>query len=759
MNRNRAIITLLITFILVMVAGWRTLKLGFDYDFESFFPKDDPETHFFLDFREKFGSDNDFILVGVQSPTTVFNPNFLKEVRQLTDSLRALPEVVNVVSPTEMIEFLRDPLLGTPITLPYFRPDSIHYRAIDSMRVVKAPELMNQMVSRDGKCLSLIVNHTPYIGDDKCQPLTDQVRKVLSQFSFKESHAAGRCVGQSYYVDVIKSELIIFLALAFALIIVVLILIYRSFWGVVIPLVSVGITVLFTTSIMEITGKEMDVLANVIPTILVVVGLSVSIHVQTKFLDLLPKVQCKRTALSMSLKQVGLPAFFTSLTTFVGFISLATTGIVPIDDFGIYSAMGVMLGFFISMLLLPAMLFLAPMKPRPQSPNQGWHQWLNKLYLFVIHRTKAILWTSLVFSIVCVGGAFLIRENTFLLEDLRDDNPLKQDFNFFSEHFAGTRPVEFALEVVQPDASILDPDLLREQDKLAYLVDSVYQIPFSISPLTLVKTVARSMAGGDSAAFALPASDQKLKRMVREIDRYAPDSLLNNFMTPDRKWGRFRAIMPDIGSARAHEMRQGLTSAMAEQMDGQKLKVHITGTAELIDKNNRNLALNIGIGLIIAFVVIIGIIGIQFKSWKMVIISMIPNFLPMLFLAAIMGYFGISLKISTAILFTIAFGIAVDDTIHFLGKLKLVLKETDDMLLAIRTTMLSAGKGIIFTSVILCVGFLILGLSDFQATRLIGLLISAVLLFALICDLFLLPALLLVFLRKRSSNKTDITKS
>lgn len=759
MNRNRAIGILIITAILVCGAGWRTLKLGFNYDFEAFFPKGDPETQFFLDFRDKFGSDNDFVLVGVEAQNSVFDPEFIFKVNALTDSLRKLPLVENVVSPTEMIEFLRDPLLGTPITIPYFRPDSLHYRAIDSVRVFKAPELLHQMVSGDGKCLSILLNHTPYIGDADCQPLTDQVRNVLAHFSFKESHVAGRCIGQSYYVDVIKSELIIFLALAFILIIGVLVLIYRSFWGVIIPLASVGITVLLTTSIMELCGKQMDVLANVIPTILVVVGLSVSIHVQTKFLDLLPKLNDKRAALSEAIRQVGWPAFFTSLTTFVGFISLATTGIEPIDDFGIYTAMGVMLGFGLSMTLLPAMLFLAPLKPKKQAPNQGWHQWLNKLYLFIIHRTKAILWTSLVFGVVCFAGTLMIRENTFLLEDLRDGNPLKKDFNFFATHFAGTRPFELALEVTSPNGSILDSDLLKEQDKLAQLVDSIYQISFSVSPLTIVKTVARSMGGGDSASFALPASPQKVKKMVREIDRYAPDSMLNQLMTPDRKWGRFRAMIPDIGSAKAFEMRESLVHAINQNIDAEKLKVYPTGTAELIDKNNRNLAFNIGTGLVIAFALITLIIGFLFKSWKMVIISIIPNFLPILFLAAIMGCMGISLKISTAILFTIAFGIAVDDTIHFLGKLKLVLKETDDMLLAIRTTLLSTGKAIIFTSIILCAGFMILGLSDFQATRLIGLLTSAVLLFALICDLFLLPALLLAFSKKSSSNKTHITKS
>ncbi len=759
MNRKQAIGILLITAVLVVLAGWRTLKIGFNYDFEAFFPHNDPETLFFQDFRKKFGPDNDFILIGVKSSSTVFSPDFIRQVKALADSLRALPLVEQVINPVDMVEIIRDPLLGTPIVMNYFRPDSVHYRSIDSVRVFKAPELLYQFVSEDATSMSLLLHHTPYIGDADCQPLTDKVRQTVANFQFPEYHVAGRCIGQSYYVDVIKTELVVFLALAFILIIGILIFIYRSFWGVVIPLVTVGISVLFSTAFMQVTGKEMDVLANVIPTILVVVGLSVAIHIQTKFLDLLPQTKNASEALKKTLQQVGWPAFFTTLTTFVGFISLTTTGIIPIDDFGLYSAIGICIGFVVAMISLPAMLLLAPIQPKPSTPGEGWNRWMNAIYRIVLRRTKLILWISGIFTAVSILGASLIRENTFLLEDLRDGNPLKEDFRFFATHFSGTRPYELALEVPDTNFNLLDVNVLRAQEKLGYLVDSIYGISFSFSPLTLVKTASRTMAGGDSSSYALPASDSKLKRILREIQRYAPDSILRTMMTPDRRWGRFRAMIPDVGSARAWEMRTQLMSAIDQEIPSQLLRVHPTGTAELIDKNNRNLALNIGVGLVIAFVVIIAIIGLQFKSWKMVLISIIPNFLPMLFLAAIMGFSGISLKISTAILFTIAFGIAVDDTIHFLGKLRLVLKQTDDMLYALRSTLASTGKAIVFTSLILCAGFLILGLSDFQATRLIGLLISSVLLFALICDLFLLPALLLVFFKKRIPHKGHVNKS
>lgn len=759
MTRKRAILIISLATVLALLAGWRTLKVGFNYDFEAFFPGHDPETEFFQEYRKKFGPDNDFILVGLKAQGSVFDPVFIHEANALADSLRRVQYVESVVNPLEMKEVIRDPLLGTPVQVPYFRPDSAQFRGIDSVRVSETPELMGQLVSRDGKSITLFINHTPYIGDTACQPLTQQVREMGMHFNFAEYHVAGRCVGQSYYVDVIRTELIIFLLVAFLFIIFVLILIYRSFWGVCIPLITVGLTVLYSVAFMEITGKEMDVLANVIPTILVIVGLSVAIHLQTKTLDLMAGGMPKPDALKVALSQVKWPASFTTLTTVVGFVSLATTRILPIDDFGIYSAVGVIIGYILSMLLIPALLFITPIRVKEKKRGTGWDQWLQAILTATLKNSKKVLVISVVFTAVCLAGAFMIRENTYLLEDMRVDNPVRQGFMFFGDNFAGTRPLELGLEVKKADTDIWDPELLKAQDRLAELVDSVYGVSFTISPLTLVKGAFRSMAGGDPSAFKLPDSDARIRRAVREIKRFVELEMLETMVTEDGHWARFRGMMPDIGSSKAWELRQQLTQAIETEIDSTLIKVYITGTAELIDKNNRNLALNIGFGLVIAFVLITLIFGIQFKSWKMIFISLIPNVLPILFLAGVMGYFGISLKISTAILFTIAFGIAVDDTIHFLGKLRMVQNKSEDLLYALRTTYLTTGKAMIFTSSILCVGFLILGISDFQATRLIGILISAVLFFALLCDLFLLPVLLMTFMRKKNTYTNHINKS
>jgi hypothetical protein len=216
---------------------------------------------------------------------------------------------------------------------------------------------------------------------------------------------------------------------------------------------------------------------------------------------------------------------------------------------------------------------------------------------------------------------------------------------------------------------------------------------------------------------------------------------LDSYLTEDFRSARMKALFKDIGSKKAFELRQQIEPVLKEIIGNAPMQVTLTGTAELIDKNNRNLALNIGQGLLLSFAFIMGIVFFLFRSIKVVLISLLPNFIPLLVLGGIMGWFGISMKISTAVLFTIAFGIAVDDTIHFLAQLRAERKKGLPMSEAVRNAFVLSGKPIVITSIILCSGFLVLSLSSFMATRLIGLLTATVMVVALLGDLLLLPTL------------------
>jgi predicted RND superfamily exporter protein len=338
--------------------------------------------------------------------------------------------------------------------------------------------------------------------------------------------------------------------------------------------------------------------------------------------------------------------------------------------------------------------------------------------------------------------------NNFLLEDLRDGDPLKQEFLFFENNFSGARPFELAIVLNEGERW----DDIQVMQQLA-LVDSFlvneYEVGSLVSPVRIVKTAHRELKGGAASYFRVPDSQAELDQIVKGIRRFDRDSLLTLFVNEERGFIRMQGKTGDLGAQVFKVKNAELAAFIERELPNPRFEAKVTGTATLIDLNNESLAVDMTIGLAIAFIVISIIIAVMFKSLRMVIICLIPNMMPLLMIAGYMGFMGIDLKVSTSIIFTIAFGIAVDDTIHFMSKLRLELGKGKSLLYALKRTYISTGKAIIVTSLILCAGFLTLILSEFLGTFYIGLLVSMTLLFAVLADLFLLPVLVILFFRRK----------
>lgn len=747
-------ISIAVLVLLAAITGflaYRAISIGFDYNFETFFPRRSKDTDFFKKHREKFGSDNDFVLVGVQNNSGIFNYKFLEKVQKLADTLATLPDVEFVLSPTSIKEVTRDPLMGLPNEMPYLRwkQDSLYH--IDSIRIFQTPELIGSLFASDGKSLCIIIKHKERIMDDKCTQLTQNVNNLAPHFQFDEFHVAGRCIGQSFYTGLMKGELVLLLVSALIAMMILMIIIYRNVYGVILPLLVVGLVVGWTVGMMELTGKSFDMLSNAIPTILVVTGLSVAIHIITKYFDHIKEGWNKFDSIKDTVVNVGLANLFTTLTTVVGFASLATTGIKPIDDFGLYTALGVVFSFVISYTLLPAMLYLlpAPVVQAAKVPTRFlWNNMLNAVFSFITRRKFWIIGASALVIASMIYGITRIEENTRLLEDLNNKSKLKKDFVWFGAEFQGTRPFELAVWVEDSGKTVLDKDVLLEVEKMEKYLAQHYGVGFMLSPVALVKAANRSYAGGDPSSYEIPESDTRFQKITKELKAIQANPQIKSVLSDDFRSARIQSMIDDIGSNKAHQQNLDFYEFVNSSTDTSLFKYKLTGTAELIDKNNRNLAWNIATGILIAFAVIGIIIGLMFKSFKVTIIAIVTNVVPLIILGGIMGYFGISLKTSTAILFAIAFGIAVDDTIHFLSRFNLEIRKEKSVLYALKRTFLTTGKAMIITSVILCTGFAILGISSFLATRNIGVLTSITLFFAMICNITLLPVLILLFYKQ-----------
>ncbi|RPG80780.1 MAG: hypothetical protein CBC74_004590 [Crocinitomicaceae bacterium TMED114] len=751
--------------LMTALAGWRAAHIGFNYDFEAFFPEGQPETAFYLQFREAFSTDNDFILVGLKGDQGVFDPAFLRATRDLASALDTVQGVTGVLDPTDLTLPVRDPVLGMIFQRPLLRWDQPEHYATDSAAIWRNPQWVGTVFSEDGQSLALTVLQTPMLSKEGCDRIAADTDAVLTQWQAAqeaqgmtvECHRAGRAHAQVHYVSVMEREVALFVGLGLILLITFLFFAFRTWWGIVIPLTVILLSGLGTLAFMELTGKGIDIMTVVLPTIIFVVGMSDVVHIITRYLDELRAGLPPFPALRKAFREVGLATFLTSLTTAIGFLTLLSSAIGPIQEFGLYTAAGVFIAFGLAFSLLPAVLMRtdAPIRhaagPEDSSASP-WTPWLSRWFIRIVRYRKAILGATVVLTGLSLWLLSGIVVNNYLLEDLRADDPLRQEFNFFERDFSGVRPYELALRFEPGQETMALPGVLAAVDSVETWLAEEVGAGSVLGPASVARTAHRLFNGDRPSADRIPkgpALSRLLDRLYK-LDRRTSDNSGAGWsaaVRDDLGLARITAKTADLGAnvlaERNTRFLERVDAYLDNTFDTPPFSVEVTGTANLIDLNNRFLASDMVLGLLIAFGMVALIVGVLFRSLRMMLISLVPNVLPLLFIAGFMGALDIDLKVSTSIIFTIAFGIAVDDTLHFLAKYRILLQQGRQPIWALRRTFLATGKAIIITSIILCGGFATLMLSSFEGTFHIGLLVSLTLCFAVVVDLAVLPLLLL----------------
>jgi predicted RND superfamily exporter protein len=742
--------------LLVVSIFWAIMaaQIGFDYEFEKFFPADDDDTEFYENYRNTFENDYDFLLICIKSKTTIFDVEFLQNVDSLTEKLKVLEFVESVSSPTQFtipvstgFGFSKKKLL---------RSDSREKLVQDSIKIYETDEWVGSFIAKDAKSLVMILKTTPLISKKKSDQVLGDIENVLQNSPFSDALLAGKLKAQKIYLDMIQYEFVMFILIAIILVIVVLYLTFKTFWGVWVPLTTVLGTLLWTLGFMFLTGKKIDVMTVLIPPILFVVGMSDVIHITVKYLDELRKGLVKKEAIRITIKEVGLATFLTTLTTAIGFLSLYTSHISPIREFGLYTAVGVWFAYILAFTLLPSVLLLAPEPTiaKRESNSIVWDNLLRWMFLKVFGNIKLILIFFLLITSTSLYFISKIEVDNHLLEDLKPSDPFRQVVEFFEEEYSGMRPFEIQVNAVGIEDDMLDYEILKNITILEYLSDSIFSAGSLKSPLTIIKFANRSMNGGKNYYYKLPETQELYASLKDKLDILgvmdrAETKLL---MSEDLKIGRITGLMPDLGSKKMRELEALFNQLVKERVDESIISVRLTGSSRLIDKNINYLAMSMIEGLLLAFIIIALIAGLLFKSLRIILIAIITNALPLIFIAGIMGVTGIELKMATSLIFTIAFGIAVDDTIHFLSRLKLELDKGKSLIYSIKRTFLGTGKAIMMTSVVLVCGFLSMISSNFMSTFYVGLLISITLFLATIIDLTLLPIILLWLNKNKSKS-------
>jgi hypothetical protein len=737
---------LLLGLTILLVTQIRNLQ--FDYNFEKFYPSNDDDTRFFLDLRENFESDNDFLLVAIPAENGCFDPKLLKRVDRFTKQLEKDTLVQYVLSITNQEEvFLLQG--GATARKPYINFNDLD-RSRDSLRVFKNKELINTMVSEDGKALGIFIRHQDYLSKKKGDILIADIRDTAKECGIKRIVLGGRTIGQQYYIEVMSYEMILFLALSAGLVVIFLFIAFRSIWGILVPQVVILTGMLWLIGGMALFGEPINIILTVLPSIMFVVSMSDTIHLVSRYLDALRAEQDKFKAIMIAIREVGLATFLTSLTTAVGFFTLYFVRVQPVQIFGVVMGLGVMLAFVLTFVSLPILFYYFPGPKHVvyQKKDHFWKKSLEKWFIAVMRNPKRILWISGGVTAVCLVGALQIQANNYLMDDVDPDEPIKKDFDFMDAHFGGVRPFTLVVGIRDTTKSVWDLELLNELDRVEnFLMDSL-DVHVRTSLVSSLKMLNRGANLGDPEDYALPESKTKLRNYRRSLKIAGQGKVLKAVLDSNERTLLINGIMPDVGNLEFKKREEKLNAFLDQNTSG-AMKYRITGSAFLIDKNMNYLAISMVQGLLLSIVIVAVIMGLIYRSWRMMVISLIPNLIPLVIIAGIMGYTGIELKTSTAIIFTIAFGIAVDDTIHYLGKFKYELMKGRGKMYALKRSYLTTGKAMILTTLILCSGFLLLVLSSFMGTFYMGILLSITLFVALIADMTVLPALMMLFFKEK----------
>ena len=715
-------------------------RLEVFYDLEAFFPQNDPNLDFYEAHKERFEEEDNFIYLAVESENGVFDSVYLHQLEQFSKELSDVPHIKRLSSITN----LREPVF-TPFGLnlfPVLHLDQPEKYAADSTRIFQDERFLNRFVTKDGKTATILTWHEDNLLENEMRVMIDEIDAKIAAAPFEEVRVVGRARSITSIVNSIVSEFAFYIGFSIVFLLLVMAIFFRRLHGVAISMMAVNIGLILFMGMLGATGKTLDVMAPLFPTLMLVVGMSDVVHLLSKYIDEINSGKEKSEALRISVREIGWATLLTSVTTSIGFLSLYSSNLVAIKSFGVYAAAGVMIAYVSIMLFLMAVLpKIDPEKLMHVRHHNGfWDDLMERNFQFVKKNQKGILLFGILLFIASIWGISQVSMNVYLLGDVPQSDQLREDFAFFEEKLSGVRVFEVAVEA-QGENRINDLAVLKQLEAFDQYIATVPEIGALNSPLTIYKSLHKANNSSLLEYYSLPDKQKTIKKYDRQIKKQRKAET-NLVVTDDQLHARMSGNMIDLGSEKVGHLFTEIYAWIDQHIDPSLVRLQMTGTALMVDQNHVEMRESLIYGLCLAFLVVSILMTFLFRDIKMAFIALIPNVFPLLIAGAIMGFTGISLKASTSIIFTVAFGIAVDDTIHFLSKFRLNLSRGMSVEEAVRGTFIETGKALCLTTFILFAGFFILITSNFNATYYIGLLVSITLFTALIADLFLLPVII-----------------
>jgi predicted RND superfamily exporter protein len=772
-NRISLIIALAVS---TAFMGWKAKDVEMSYDFANVVSQDDPDMIYFQRFKKTFGEDGNVLVVGMHD-SAVYQLKSFKELKKLSDAVADVEGVKAVISLPNLVSIQKDTAGHTFTPKKIFEPFPKTQAELRTLlQTVKDQKFYEGLIINEqtGATLLAITVDPKFLNSARRVEVMDHITQHTEAFAKKTNitmHYAGLPFVRAVMTTKVAGEMKLFLALAMLVTAVTLFLTFRSWAAVIFPMLVISVVVVWTLGTIALLGYKISLLTGLIPSIIVVIGIPNCTYLLAHYHMDYRKHGNKMLAMARVLSKLGLVTFINNATTAIGFIVFMFTDIAVLFEFGVVAGINTFVTYIICVILIPVVFSYLP----PPTEKQLRHldaKPLTKLLEFfefiVLQKRYLIYFFTILISALSVWGIFKMKTVSYMVDDLPKDSSVNADLKFFEHHFNGVMPLEIVIDTGVKQG-VLKLSNLKKIDQLENFLRTQPILSAPISVAGLVKAATQAFYNGDPNSFRLPDNTERnfIFSYLAKQGKGENKRLIRNFVDTTGQRTRISLRVADVGSREldtllinklkpeirkiwggenVKETEEGNTMTFQREGADNKQAVSLTGTTLLFIKGNEYLINSLGSSLVQAFIMVTIIIIFLFRSSSAVVITLIPNIIPLVMVAGIMGFLGIPLKPSTALIFTIALGITVDNTVHFLAKYRLDLASNGfNVREAIISSISEAGTSMIYTTVTLFFGFVIFAFSEFGGTKALGILMSLTLLIALFTNLIVLPALLISF--------------
>ncbi len=761
--KQRILILLILTAITIFL-GSKIENIQFSRTEANLLPEDHEENLKYNQFLHIFGDEGNIIILAIQDPNVFKVDNFnswndlSKKIGSFAevDFSASIGDIQKLKKDVENKKFILEPLYSkNPTTddevlkiknelfknLPFF----------DNFLFNKKTGTLRTAIYVDKKILN--TKQREFFVFDNLNPAIEQFEKETGL----DVRVSGMPFIRTMNAKNIIDEIGIFVGLALLVTSLIFFLFFRSFRATYITISVVSIGVVWALGFIGWFQYEITVLMALIPPLTIVIGVPNAIFLINKYQQEVKNHGNQAKSLQRVISKIGNATLMTNLTTASGFATFIFINSQLLREFGIIASINIMTIFILSLLIIPIMYSFMN-KPKIKHLEHLERKWIdaiiNWMERMVRHHRISIYISTVTIIIISIVGVYMIRVSGSLIEDIPKGKKFSEDIVFFENEFGGIMPLEVLIDTKKKNG-VMKLSTLKKMDKLEEEIDQIDELSKPISILSLVKYSKQAFYNGNPKYYQLPTEQEKNFILSYTKNSDSQSNLLDNFVDSTGQYARITTFMKDIGTDKMEQIEERLQNKIDKEFPEKNFNVTLTGKALTFLKGTSYLVNNLVISLSLAIFLISLFMAWMFRSYKMIIISLVPNILPLLITAGLMGYLGVPIKPSTILVFSIAFGISVDDTIHFLAKYRQeLLAHKWNVRKSVYAALRETGVSMFYTSIVLFFGFLVFTVSSFGGTKALGGLVSVTLLFAMVSNLLLLPSLLLSLESKIANKKT-----